>query len=159
MAMEARVGSRSRIEPAPQHPPAGLPDVGRAGFDRLDLVADKRFDVFAGDLGDVDGPFGPHKERRYRRATLGNSGFCEGRGVWLAGIGPCEAPYRAGRPRCDNELSCPHAPVAQRIEHLTSDQRVGGSSPSGRATNSCVNRALGQSGDLRGDRADPQSDP
>ena len=26
-----------------------------------------------------------------------------------------------------------HAPVAQRIEHLTTDQKVGGSSPSGRA--------------------------
>ena len=28
---------------------------------------------------------------------------------------------------------CP-APVAQRIEHLTTDQKVGGSNPSGRAT-------------------------
>ena len=26
------------------------------------------------------------------------------------------------------------APVAQRIEHLTTDQKVGGSNPSGRAT-------------------------
>ena len=29
---------------------------------------------------------------------------------------------------------CPHAPVAQWIEHWTSDPRVGGSTPSGRAT-------------------------
>jgi hypothetical protein len=27
-----------------------------------------------------------------------------------------------------------YAPVAQRIEHLTTDQKVGGSNPSGRAT-------------------------
>ena len=31
---------------------------------------------------------------------------------------------------------CPHAPVAQWIEHWTSDPRVGGSTPSGRAISS-----------------------
>ena len=40
-------------------------------------------------------------------------------------------------PRRGNSVYCAetsHAPVAQRIEHRTSDARVGGSSPSGRAT-------------------------
>jgi hypothetical protein len=32
------------------------------------------------------------------------------------------------------QLNCLHAPVAQWIEHLASNQRVGGSSPSGRAS-------------------------
>ncbi len=37
-----------------------------------------------------------------------------------------------------SELLQINAPLAQRIEHLASDQRVGGSSPSGRTTLRCT---------------------
>jgi hypothetical protein len=46
--------------------------------------------------------------------------------VWLS------RGWRAGRPKC-RTLNNASALVAQRIEHLTTDQKVGGSSPSERA--------------------------
>src|SRR3978361_542197 len=50
--------------------------------------------------------------------------------------------FRAGGPPGGRWLAVPkctteHAPVAQRIEHLTTDQKVGGSNPS-RRTNSHI---------------------
>jgi hypothetical protein len=42
----------------------------------------------------------------------------------------------------------PPAPVAQRIEHLTTDQKVGGSNPSGCATIYPSQRTKGSSTEL-----------
>ena len=49
---------------------------------------------------------------------------------------------RRGASLACRRLSCAPALVAQRIEHLTTDQKVGGSSPSERAPQPQLNRAM-----------------
>ena len=66
-------------------------------------------------------------------------------------------------PAADREIGCAtlsiRAPVAQRIEHLASDQRVGGSSPSGRATldHGAVTMSLKDSGQVDAQSQIPKS--
>ena len=68
-----------------------------------------------------------------------SSGMCTSRAISQASYEPSRrwsTDERTSRPPGDRRpsaLRCRSAPVAQWIEHLTSDQTVGGSNPSGRA--------------------------